>query len=91
MKLELRKTWTVIEIVLLGAALVFILLFSCAKAQQPPQPYVPFIIDEQNYNQIYTYLNQQPAMFSRPLLNLLDALETKARADVAKSKEEKKE
>ena len=47
------------------------------------QAYVPFTIDEATYKQLQTYLGDQPAKFSTPLINWLSGAEVQAQANKA--------
>lgn len=64
------------------------LIPSVAWADAPPlpQPYVNIVIDQTTYEQIRTWLMDQPAKFSIPMLNTLGTLEQRAQ-EAAKPKE----
>lgn len=58
-----------------GIAFAFV-LSTAAVAQQ--STYVPITINETDYQQLRTYLEQQPWMFANPLIRKFDDLERQA-------------
>lgn len=54
---------------------------SAPTAIAPAPPFVPFTINQSDYQTIQNWLGEQPAKFSIPVLTWLDGLERKAQAD----------
>lgn len=68
--------------------IAFLLVPTTALADPPPlpQPYANIVIDQTTYEQMRTWLMEQPAKFSIPMLNTLATLEQRAQ-EAAKPKE----
>jgi hypothetical protein len=76
----------------LATAIVAAISISTAAAQAPPagpppptapQAYVPFTVSEADYMALRQYLEQQPHMFSRKVIDWLDGAEGRAIAAAA--------
>ena len=74
---------------------VFLLLCTSqafAQSPQQPVPYAPLTLNAADWTALQSYLNDQPAKFSIPLLNFFNQreqtaqIEAKAKADAAAKK-----
>ena len=79
------------QVVRLLSAATLALIPSIAHAQAPQAPaYVPITISEQDWTKLQTYLGDQPAKFSNPVIGFLNQMEQvaviKATSEVAKAK-----
>lgn len=69
---------------------LLLLLPTSVLAQEQPK-FVPYTVSQDDHTKIMTYLGEQPAKFSLPLIQALTTLEQKAVEEkIKKEKEESK-
>lgn len=68
--------------------LILSLIPTLALAQEQSK-FVPYTINQEDHSKLMTYLGDQPAKFSMPLIQALNALEQKAIDDNKKKQDEK--